>query len=188
MPSKHCPGIKDPDSPIFLFLPSPPPSQHALDIRPRCLRQPPHCRPRLASKTQTFNSIPPPWPHPISRRGQHQGSHHKRALAPSPSVGETLWWAHHPSAYTHAKKPTCQLFSLQFRDRPRDTGDVVYLHVFGQGLVFLNSPEAAFNLLDKRGSIYSDRPQQVMTGELWVSLLLPSITYHTWVIDPFSSL
>lgn len=45
-------------------------------------------------------------------------------------------------------------------------GDVVYLHVFGQGLVFLNSPEAAFNLLDKRGSIYSDRPQQVMTGEL----------------------
>jgi len=46
------------------------------------------------------------------------------------------------------------------------TGDVVYLHVLGQGLVFLNSPEAVFDLLDKRGSIYSDRPQQVMTGEL----------------------
>jgi hypothetical protein len=45
-------------------------------------------------------------------------------------------------------------------------GDVVYVHVFGQGLVFLNSPEAAFDLLDKRGAIYSDKPQLVMTGEL----------------------
>lgn len=47
-------------------------------------------------------------------------------------------------------------------------GDVVYLHVFGQGLVFLNSPEAAFDLLDKRGSIYSDKPSLVMAGELCV--------------------
>ncbi|KAF5381704.1 hypothetical protein D9615_005603 [Tricholomella constricta] len=45
-------------------------------------------------------------------------------------------------------------------------GDVVYLHVLGQGLVFLNSPEAAFELLDKRGSIYSDKPALVMAGEL----------------------
>ncbi|KAF8347394.1 cytochrome P450 [Amanita rubescens] len=45
-------------------------------------------------------------------------------------------------------------------------GDVVYLHVFGQGLVFLNSPEAASDLMDKRGSIYSDRPPSVMAGEL----------------------
>jgi hypothetical protein len=48
----------------------------------------------------------------------------------------------------------------------RNAGDVVYLHVVGQGLVFLNSPEANFDLLDKRGSIYSDKPQLVMTGEL----------------------
>ncbi|CAA7262539.1 unnamed protein product [Cyclocybe aegerita] len=45
-------------------------------------------------------------------------------------------------------------------------GDVVYLHLFGQGLVFLNSPEAAFDLLDKRGAIYSDKPSFVMAGEL----------------------
>lgn len=45
-------------------------------------------------------------------------------------------------------------------------GDVVYLHVLGQGLVFLNSPEAAVDLLDKRGSIYSDKPSLVMAGEL----------------------
>jgi hypothetical protein len=27
-------------------------------------------------------------------------------------------------------------------------GDVVYLHILGVGLVFLNSPDAAFDLLD----------------------------------------
>lgn len=52
----------------------------------------------------------------------------------------------------------------------RSTGDVVYLHVFGQGLVFLNSPEAASDLMDKRGSIYSDKPPLVMAGELYVYL------------------
>ncbi|KAF8628962.1 hypothetical protein AX15_003619 [Amanita polypyramis BW_CC] len=45
-------------------------------------------------------------------------------------------------------------------------GDVVYLHVFGQGLVFLNTPEAALDLMDKRGGIYSDKPPLVMAGEL----------------------
>ncbi|TFK64540.1 cytochrome P450 [Pluteus cervinus] len=48
----------------------------------------------------------------------------------------------------------------------KDFGDVVYLHVFGQGLVFLNSPEAVFDLLDKRGSIYSDKPQLIMICDL----------------------
>ena len=53
-------------------------------------------------------------------------------------------------------------------------GDVVYLHLVGQGLVFLNSPEAAFDLLDKRGSIYSDKPSLVMTGELCVFFFVDS--------------
>ncbi|KAK0430310.1 cytochrome P450 [Armillaria borealis] len=47
-------------------------------------------------------------------------------------------------------------------------GDVVYNHVFGQGLVFLNSPEVVNDLLDMRGSVYSDKPQLVMVGELRV--------------------
>lgn len=42
----------------------------------------------------------------------------------------------------------------------------MYLHVFGQGLVFLNSYEAAVDLLEKKGSIYSDKPSLVMAGEL----------------------
>jgi hypothetical protein len=45
-------------------------------------------------------------------------------------------------------------------------GELVYLHIFGQGLVFVNSPEAASDLLDKRGSIYSDKPQFTMVCDL----------------------
>lgn len=45
-------------------------------------------------------------------------------------------------------------------------GDVVYLHVFGQGLIFVNSPEAANDLFDKRGAIYADKPQFTMVCDL----------------------
>ncbi|KAI6044587.1 cytochrome P450 [Pisolithus marmoratus] len=45
-------------------------------------------------------------------------------------------------------------------------GRITYLNVFGLGVVFLNTPEAVSELLDKRGSIYSDRPQLVMANEL----------------------
>ncbi|GBE84279.1 Multifunctional cytochrome P450 monooxygenase af510 [Sparassis crispa] len=48
----------------------------------------------------------------------------------------------------------------------KEYGNVVYLHVFGQGLVFLNSYEAAVDLLEKQGSVYSDKPGLVMCGEL----------------------
>ncbi|EED77015.1 predicted protein, partial [Postia placenta Mad-698-R] len=44
--------------------------------------------------------------------------------------------------------------------------DVVYLHVFGQGLVFLNDYDAAVDLLEKRGAIYSDKPGLIMAGDL----------------------
>jgi hypothetical protein len=62
-------------------------------------------------------------------------------------------------------------------------GDVVYLHLFGLGLVFLNSPEAAFNLLDSRGSIYSDKPALVMVGELCVIFYFMSACQN--IADPF---
>ncbi|CAA7262652.1 unnamed protein product [Cyclocybe aegerita] len=45
-------------------------------------------------------------------------------------------------------------------------GDVVYLSTFGQPLVILNSLQAARDLLDKRSSIYSDRPRFVLLSEL----------------------
>ncbi|KAL4242334.1 cytochrome P450 family protein [Abortiporus biennis] len=48
----------------------------------------------------------------------------------------------------------------------RDYGEIVYVHLLGQGLVFLNTHQVAVDLLDKRGSIYSDKPPLVMAGEL----------------------
>jgi len=47
-----------------------------------------------------------------------------------------------------------------------DTGDVVYLHVCGQSLLFLSSPQAALELMEKRGSIYSNKPSLVMVEDL----------------------
>jgi hypothetical protein len=42
----------------------------------------------------------------------------------------------------------------------------VYVNAFGQPLVFLNDATVVSDLLEKRGSIYSDKPRMVMTGEL----------------------
>jgi hypothetical protein len=53
-------------------------------------------------------------------------------------------------------------------------GDVVYLHVFGQGIVFLNSVDAVNELMDKRGAIYSDRVPMVMASELCVVTAISS--------------
>ena len=47
-------------------------------------------------------------------------------------------------------------------------GDIVYIHVFGQGLVFLNTYDITVDLMDKRGAIYSDKPALIMAGELCV--------------------
>ncbi|KAF8180009.1 hypothetical protein K438DRAFT_1207141 [Mycena galopus ATCC 62051] len=38
-------------------------------------------------------------------------------------------------------------------------GPVMHLNVLGRSLIILDSHEAAVDLLDKRGSIYSDRPK-----------------------------
>ncbi|KAJ8082771.1 hypothetical protein PM082_008627 [Marasmius tenuissimus] len=45
-------------------------------------------------------------------------------------------------------------------------GDITYLHVFGQPLVFLNTPRAVFDLLDKRGGVYADKPHLTMVNDL----------------------
>ena len=42
----------------------------------------------------------------------------------------------------------------------------MYIHVLGQGLVFLNTHEVAVDLMDRRGNVYSDKPHLVMAGEL----------------------
>lgn len=51
-------------------------------------------------------------------------------------------------------------------------GDVVYIRLFQQPIVILNSLRAARDILEKRGAIYSDRPRFVLFSELCVSICL----------------
>ena len=52
-------------------------------------------------------------------------------------------------------------------------GDVNYVSVVGQPIIVLNSYQAARDLLEKRGSIYSSRPRMVMLTELYVCFYSP---------------
>ncbi|KZW03024.1 cytochrome P450 [Exidia glandulosa HHB12029] len=56
-------------------------------------------------------------------------------------------------------------------------GPLAYLRVLGQDIVVLNTMKAASDLLEKRGSIYSDRPRMVMIKEVvgfdWLPSLMP---------------
>lgn len=49
-------------------------------------------------------------------------------------------------------------------------GDVIYLKVPKLRILVLGSAEAAFDLLEKRSEIYSDRPPNIM-NELFVILI-----------------
>jgi hypothetical protein len=40
------------------------------------------------------------------------------------------------------------------------------MKLLGQPFIILSSPKAAFDLLEKRGAIYSDRPRFEMAGEI----------------------
>ncbi|KAG1732799.1 cytochrome P450 [Suillus lakei] len=48
----------------------------------------------------------------------------------------------------------------------RTCGPITHIRIFNKCLVFLNTPKAVFDLLDKRRSVYSDKPHLVMAGEL----------------------
>ncbi|KAI6017134.1 cytochrome P450 [Pisolithus marmoratus] len=55
---------------------------------------------------------------------------------------------------------------LTFSDWTNKFGDVIHLEIFGQHTVILNSANAAVEILEKKSSIYSDRPVVPMSGEL----------------------
>ncbi|KAI9438791.1 cytochrome P450 [Lactarius indigo] len=46
-----------------------------------------------------------------------------------------------------------------------DYGELMYLSVFGQGIIVLNSQRVAVDLLEKRSNIYSDRPRFISLNE-----------------------
>ena len=46
------------------------------------------------------------------------------------------------------------------------SGDLVFFHGLGNNILVLNSMKAINDLLEKRGSIYSDRPSFTVVGDL----------------------
>jgi len=62
-------------------------------------------------------------------------------------------------------------------------GDMVYLEVAGFSMVLINSHDIATDLLTKRSSVYSSRPQMVMPvigGWGWATPMLPYGDTHKW--------
>ncbi|KZT72767.1 cytochrome P450 [Daedalea quercina L-15889] len=59
----------------------------------------------------------------------------------------------------------------------RTYGDVIYIRVFGNPILVINSAKAAADLLDKRSSIYSSRPYRTMVSNLmgwdWLFSTIP---------------
>lgn len=63
----------------------------------------------------------------------------------------------------------CARLLPNFRTAPADrdpAGDIVHVSLLGQPIVILGSLSHAKALLDKRSTIYSDRPRLVMGGDL----------------------
>ncbi|TFK32278.1 cytochrome P450 [Crucibulum laeve] len=61
-----------------------------------------------------------------------------------------------------------------FADWGDKWGDIISVSVFGQQFIILSSAKAAIDMLDKKSSIYSDRPVMQMGGELvgWKNTLV----------------
>ncbi|KAL4079445.1 cytochrome P450 [Scleroderma citrinum] len=55
---------------------------------------------------------------------------------------------------------------LTYADWGKKYGDITHIQIFGQHIIFLNSVEAAVEMLDKKSAKYSDRPVLQMAGEL----------------------
>lgn len=58
---------------------------------------------------------------------------------------------------------------LKFDELLKKYGDCVFLKIFRQPVLVVGSAQMAFELLDTRGAIYSDRPPAIMVGELYAS-------------------
>jgi hypothetical protein len=57
---------------------------------------------------------------------------------------------------------------LTYQTWSKRYGDIVYVEALGQRIVILGSATAVNDLMERRGSIYSDRPRAIMLNELYV--------------------
>ena len=63
---------------------------------------------------------------------------------------------------------------------------MMFLNALGQPILVINSLKTAFELLDRRANIYSDRPRQIVAnGILCGGLLTTSMPYGDQLVCPF---
>ncbi|KAJ4475728.1 cytochrome P450 [Lentinula aciculospora] len=55
---------------------------------------------------------------------------------------------------------------IKYAEWGRMYGDVIHITAFRQSIIILNSAKAIFDLLERKGGIYADRPRMVMAGDL----------------------
>ena len=55
-------------------------------------------------------------------------------------------------------------------------GDLIYVSVLGRPMIIVNSAQAARDLMEKKGAIYSSRPRMEIMGQLCVYQYMP-LTY-----------
>ena len=53
-------------------------------------------------------------------------------------------------------------------------GGIMHLSVAGKPIILINDAVGAYNLLDKRGAKYSDRPRSLLVGEM---LAIPTLVH-----------
>ncbi|KAF7302033.1 O-methylsterigmatocystin oxidoreductase [Mycena indigotica] len=100
------------------------------------------------------------------------GPHSRRPLPPGPEIS---WFSRNgvvmPTAYAW----------LTFAEWQKKFGDVIYVNVFRNPILIINSQEAAFDLLEKRSAIYSSRPVRTMQTEInGFSWLFSGLPYGPW--------
>ncbi|KAF8546952.1 cytochrome P450 [Imleria badia] len=65
-----------------------------------------------------------------------------------------------------------------FTSLRRTFGDIIYLNAAGNHMVVISSPRIAADLLDRRASIYSDRPRNIVASDIMTRGLLVVFTRY----------
>ncbi|KNZ73921.1 O-methylsterigmatocystin oxidoreductase [Termitomyces sp. J132] len=100
-------------------------------------------------------------------------SNHTLPLPPGPCIG---WFG----AGKRERLPRMYPW-LAYNKWRKKYGDLIYLDVFRNPMLVLNSLEAAQELLEKKGAIYSSRPVRTMQAELMgFGFLFSGLPYNNW--------
>ncbi|KAF7424559.1 hypothetical protein PC9H_009866 [Pleurotus ostreatus] len=77
----------------------------------------------------------------------------------------------------HLRKVPPAHAEVTYLEWAKKYGEVIYLNLLGRHIIVLNSKEAAYDLLDKRSALYSDRPDMIVWGLLGWSTTLTFLPY-----------